>query len=318
MTLAYDAAQTAKAQSSGDDASLVLKQASCLRDVVACDAAIAGRVNKILTHSLVDGPGNRAVVFLQGCNLHCLFCHNPQTLNVCNACGVCVDECPQSALTLAHGQVHWDAQRCAECDTCTEVCPNFSTPRTRYMTPAQVWCEIEPLSPFLSGVTVSGGEPTEQPEFLIALLTLVKQLSNLSTFVETNGCASVQDLQRLLPVLDGAMIDLKAMDAAVHRRLTGQDNAAVKTAIRFLAFHSKVHSVRVTVVPGYNDSLENAAATARFIADLSPNIRLRFLRFRAHGTRGSAQSWESPPDTLMDELVDAARAEGLRYVSRSI
>jgi pyruvate-formate lyase-activating enzyme len=186
------------------------------------------------------------------------------------------------------------------------------------MTPQQLWHEIQPYSAFLSGVTVSGGEPAQQMEFLVAFLCVVKQSSDLSTFIETNGFASTEDLHKLLPVLDGALIDLPAMDPDVHRRLTGQDNSVVKQTLRFLAGHGKAHTVRVTVVPEFNDTIENAVATARFMVEIDRRIGLRFQRFRAHGTRGVAETWESPADEVMNQLVQAARTEGLLNVSRSI
>jgi pyruvate-formate lyase-activating enzyme len=114
------------------------------------------------------------------------------------------------------------------------------------------------------------------------------------------------------------MIDLKVFDTQAHRELTGHGNERVKETIRFLAGYGKVHAVRLTVVPGRSDSLQNAADTARFIAGIDPHIRLRFLRFRAHGTRGEAVGWPSPSDEQLDQLVDAAKREGVLDVSRSI
>jgi YjjW family glycine radical enzyme activase len=281
-------------------------------------AAAVGFVNRILSHSFVDGPGNRAVVFLQGCNMRCLYCHNPYTLSLCNHCGDCVPACPTGALEMVDGRVVWHTALCDECDDCIRACTHHSTPRARAMTAVELWGEIAPLAPFLSGVTVSGGEPLLQLDFLVDFFTLVKRESRLTTLVETNGCVPAEALHALLPVLDAAMIDLKAMGTAQHITLTGQPPDLTRQSIRLLAAHGKVHAVRQVVAPGFTDGVEGARATARFVAQIDPSIPLRFLRFRPHGASGEAQAWESPSDEVMDRLVAAAREVGLNQVSRSL
>ncbi|MCE5208758.1 MAG: YjjW family glycine radical enzyme activase [Chloroflexi bacterium] len=282
------------------------------------DSGSIAIVNRLLTHSLVDGPGNRAVVFMQGCNLRCSFCHNPYTLSLCNHCGACVPACPAGALKRIDGCVEWDESLCRECDTCIQACPNFSTPRTHSYTAGELWYAIQPFAPFLAGVTVSGGEPMLQAEFLMEFFTLVKKESQLSTFIETNGMTGPERIKPLLPLLDGAMVDLKVFDSEKHRRLTGSPNEKVKQTIRDLSAEGKLYAVRQTVIPGVNDDDEGASAMARFLAGINPAIRLRFLRFRAHGTRGEAQGWSSPEDDTLNRLVQAAKNQGLPDVEHSI
>ncbi len=282
------------------------------------DSLPLSQVNKLLTQSFVDGPGNRAVVFMQGCNLRCSFCHNPQTLNLCIHCGLCVPVCPTGALSRQDGRVLWDATRCVECDTCTRTCPHFSSPRIHVYTALALWQAIAPYAPFLAGVTVSGGEPLLQADFLLAFFKEVKAHSTLTTFIETNGNMETSVLEPLLPLLDGAMVDFKAFDEEMHRNLTGSGLELIKETIRFLSGHGRLYAVRQTVIPGINAGREGAAQMARFLADLDPAIRLRFLRFRAHGTRGEAQNWQSPDDAMLREMTKAARAEGLLDVEYSL
>jgi len=277
-----------------------------------------GLINKILLQSFVDGPGNRAVVFFQGCNLRCVYCHNPSAIERCRHCGECVSVCPTGALRLDGGRVRWDSGRCQDCEACVEACPHFSTPRVLELTEDALWERIQPRADFLAGVTASGGEATQQLDFLVSSFALVKRSSRLTTMIETNGSLAPEALSRLLPVLDAAIVDLKAFDNDVHRQLTDAGNESVKETIAALARCGKLDSVRVTVVPGFNDTREEAVETARFLRSLDPRIPLRFQRFRAHGTRGAAAGWPSPTDDTMETLCAAAREVGIATVSRSL
>ena len=276
-----------------------------------------GWVNHILRQSFVDGPGNRAVVFLQGCNLQCLYCHNPYTINLCNNCGLCLDNCPSGALTRTGDVVAWNPELCTECDTCIQTCPNNSSPRTRLMLPQEVWQELKPSSRFISGVTISGGEPVLQTDFIAGLFEIIKKSSSLTTLIETNGYAGPQSYLPLINDLDMAIVDLKAFDHQRHRDLTGRDLASVLETIRFLHDRGKLYAIQQVVVPGYTDSDASASATARWLADIDPNIRLKFLRFRPHGTSGPAAKWRSPSNEVMDQLVHTALQAGLIHVERS-
>ena len=280
--------------------------------------AITGAVNKILKQSFVDGPGNRAVIFLQGCNFRCLNCHNPYTQTYCSYCGICVSSCSYGAISIQDKHVVWDDALCQECDSCIRACPQNSSPHVRELTAEQIWQVIAPVELFLSGVTASGGEPTQQIDFLINFFSFIKQKTHLTTLIETNGCVEIEHLKSLLPVLDYAMINLKAWEPSRHKELTSADVDKVLSTIRFLAQHSKIYAVRNLVVPGYSDSQESTTFIARLIAGIDPSIPLHFLRFRTHGTRGIAEGWESPSEEIMDRQVETARSQGLLHVERSL
>ena len=155
-----------------------------------------GDVAKILPFSAVDGPGNRAVVFLQGCDFDCRYCHNPETRARCVNCGVCVAVCPSGALSMAAAapstgtpyglRVSWDSTRCAGCGACVAACPNDSSPKAAEMSVAEVLAAVGRYRAFLSGITVSGGECGLQAGFLEALLA-GSRAAGLPGLVDTNG-----------------------------------------------------------------------------------------------------------------------------------
>lgn len=98
-------------------------------------------VNNVIPFSLVDGPGARCSIFLQGCNIHCAYCHNPETQRLCMACGECVRACPAHALAIDAGAATWDADACCACDTCIGTCRHRSSPRIRHLSAEELFAE---------------------------------------------------------------------------------------------------------------------------------------------------------------------------------
>jgi pyruvate formate lyase activating enzyme len=225
--------------------------------------------------SAVDGPGNRFVVFLQGCNFDCQACHNPQTI---------ADTNPQARQTSVSTLIE----------------------------------EIRPRAPFLSGVTVSGGEPTRQPSFVADLFATIRadaELCHLTTFVDSNGSAPPSVWDDLMPVLDGAMIDLKAFDPEVHEQITGQPNMAVLTSIRHLAAHDRLYEVRLLLVPGVNDDPGVLADTAAWLGAVCPGTRLKLIGFRPHGVRAPLHETPAATSEQMESYRDLLAGAGHEIVA---
>jgi pyruvate formate lyase activating enzyme len=277
-----------------------------------------GRLNKVLRFSTVDGPGNRFVIFVQGCNFNCVNCHNPYTITDCNHCGLCVDPCPEAALTIEPGPlVVVDRATCTSCDVCIEACPFDATPLAYEASVDDIVDQIRETAPFISGITVSGGEATLQTDFVIALFTAVKAeplLAHLTTMVDTNGSAPLDVWERLAPVMDGAMVDLKALEEGTHVRLTAASNTRVLESIRYLARIERLHEVRLLMMPGYNDDDASIEETIAWLMAVDPGMRIVIIGFRNHGVRpGFEYLSEATPDRMI-AVGERFRAAGFADV----
>ena len=278
-------------------------------------------VSRWLPFSCVDGPGNRLVLFLQGCNFRCPGCHNPHTIGLCDHCGDCVPGCPSGALTLIDGRVRWQASLCTHCDRCLDACPRSASPKTHQMSVAEVLALLRRYGPLLTGITVSGGEATTQLPFVTDLFTAIKaapDLTHLSCLLDSNGSLGEAGWQRLLPVLDGAMIDLKGWRDSVHHALTGQGRERVLASLQLLARVGKLAELRLLHVPGRTDFIDAdgklEAGLVSFLQSLGP-VPIRLNGFRHHGVHGEALAWQEAAMDELDGLSNALKVKGFGPIS---
>lgn len=273
-----------------------------------------GHLNDIVRFSEVDGPGNRYVVLLQGCNLNCTVCHSPYRINECDSCGICVEPCPELAIFFdGRQEIAVDDDVCTHCGECIGVCPSDSTPLSTKIRLDTLVTRIKEVSPFIAGVTVSGGEPTIQSDFVASLFCAIKcndHLSKLTTFVDSNGHTSRDVWDRLLPVMDGAMIDLKALDRETHLELAGAPNDHILDSIRYLAEWDRLWEVRLLLVPGKNDDPATIEKTAEWLRSIDSSMRIKLVGFRNDGVRKPhADIPDADPDHIA-RIADIVRGIG--------
>ena len=253
-------------------------------------------VNKIIPFSLVDGPGSRCSVFLQGCNVACVYCHNPETQGLCRNCGECVAVCPADALTQIGCHVAWDKDVCVQCDNCIRACRHHASPKVRWMTPSEVAEIIESYQPFIRGITVSGGECMMHPEWMARLFERCHE-RGLTALVDSNGFVPFSEHPDLLDACDGVMLDVKAWDEQVCDRLTMRgDVSVVKENLALLAERDKIEELRIVVVDGWNDPEDTIAGIAGLLGEKLVSTRLKLIRFRNFGVQGELADAPSPSE----------------------
>lgn len=239
-----------------------------------------GMISDIQKFSLHDGPGIRTTVFLKGCNMHCAWCHNPETLraepdlmffeNRCIRCGACYQACKTGALRYENGRIY-DADKCRRCGDCAGVCaPKALTMVGRRMTVDEVMHAILLDLPYYfesgGGVTVSGGEPLMQAEFTGELLKRCKQ-EGIPTAMESNLSLPYEALELVLPYLDRLYCDVKLIDDAQHVQYTGVSNRQTLSNIRALRGGGLSIVVRTPMIPGVTDSEENVGGIAAWLKE---------------------------------------------------
>ncbi|MGI6230686.1 MAG: YjjW family glycine radical enzyme activase [Tractidigestivibacter sp.] len=266
-------------------------------------------INNIIPFSLVDGPGARCSIFVQGCNLHCAYCHNPETQRLCVACGACVKSCPAGALSLVAGAVEWDPVKCTKCDTCINVCQHRSSPRILHMTAEEAFERVRGYMPFIRGVTCSGGECMLYPEFLTELFERCREVG-LGCLIDSNGTIDFSKHEYLLGISDGVMLDLKCWDDKWFRSLTGTDGVMVRQNLAYLSEHDKLVELRVIVTNDRNDPEDAVKGAAGVLGERIGKTRLRLMRFRHFGVRGEMENAPSPDDSRMNAIESLAHQLG--------
>lgn len=258
----------------------------------------SGIIFDIQRFSLHDGPGIRTTVFFKGCPLRCLWCHNPESISPkielafyrhkCIGCNSCILVCPTGALQDddLEGK-EYNEKLCKFCFKCVDACPTRAlVSQGKIYELEEVLDEVIKDFPFYKqsggGVTLSGGEPTFQFDFCLALLKACKE-NGISTALDTSGFVSWDKLKDLLPFVDIFLYDIKHMNSEEHRKITGVPNEIILENLYKLDKAEKWIEIRVPVIPGYNDSEENIMAVANFIAKLRSVRRVKLLPYHKLG-----------------------------------
>jgi len=256
-----------------------------------------GTIFDIQRFSLDDGPGIRTTVFLKGCAMRCAWCHNPEGLQAapeimfyplkCIGCGKCFEVCPGGCHRLENDERVFDRTRCRRCGACAAQCWAGALAVTgRTISAREAVDEIAKDALFYEnsggGATFSGGEPLLQPDFLFEMLAGCKE-RGFTCAVETAGCVPWAAFEKILPLTDLFLFDLKIIDSALHQKMTGVGNERILGNLRRLAGRAKQLIVRTPEIPGVNDTPEEKRRLAETLAALGREVEHVYLPYHALG-----------------------------------
>ena len=244
-----------------------------------------GMIFDIQHGSFVDGPGMRTSVFFKGCNLRCAWCHNPESQSFqperlfyeekCTHCGLCEQVCPTGTA---------DCKLCGLCQRYCEAGARKICGR-EYSVDAlmdELLADRDFYSSTGGGITFSGGEPMLQPDFLVQVLECCAQ-EGIHTAVDTAGHVDWAVFERILPVTDLFLYDIKCMDTKQHRIYTGAGNERILDNLARLLDSGKPVWIRIPVVAGVNDSVEEMELIAAFLRAHRWPERVELLPYHAMG-----------------------------------
>lgn len=256
-----------------------------------------GMIFNIERYAVHDGPGIRTIVFLSGCSLRCLWCQNPEGIELkpqlaffpdnCIGCMRCFSVCPNKAIEQVNGEIAMNWSKCKRCLKCVEVCPNEARKSlTKVMTSKEVLEEVIKDISFYhrsnGGVTLSGGDPLMQIDFASEILRLCKE-RRIHTAIETSGFADWDVFLKILKYTDFIFFDIKHMDSKKHKYGTGVSNEKILENLRKVSNLGKNIIIRIPVIPNFNDSEENIKDTIKFVKNMKNIIKIELLPYHKLG-----------------------------------
>ncbi|MCL2774158.1 MAG: glycyl-radical enzyme activating protein, partial [Oscillospiraceae bacterium] len=242
---------------------------------------IKGMIFDIEEFAIYDGPGIRTAVFFKGCPLRCIWCHNPEGLaknpeltiknTLCDHCGRCEAVCEHA----------FNRKLCSACGHCIDECPKHIRKISGYeITAGELAEKLKKNTDFYKesggGVTISGGEPFYQSEFLLALLG---ELNTIHRAIETSGYTSIDIFTESLDYVDLYIMDIKHTDSEIHKEITGADNRQILENLEILKKSGKPYIIRIPLIPGINDGDENLRNTAELLKSSENLVKVELLPY---------------------------------------
>lgn len=300
----------------------------------------SGIITNIQRCSTEDGPGIRTTVFMKGCPLHCRWCHNIETIDSnprlvwhgtkCIGDQACVESCPENALELKPTGMCIDREACSICGICEENCPSGALEVIgKVRVSDELVTELLRDKVFFEtsggGVTLSGGEPLQQPDFVMDIARSLRE-SGVHVALDTTAYTSESTWRSILEYVDLVLLDIKHMDSQKHQEFTGVPLDRILANAMVLADKKIPTWVRTPIIPGHTDSLENITTIARFIRSNLPNVtrydllafnKMCIEKYHLFGLEYPLKNHGLIEKEWLEELVTIARNEGVPNVSWS-
>lgn len=291
-------------------------------------SSIKGIIFDIKKFAVHDGPGIRTTVFMKGCPLKCIWCHNPEGINIskeiiyydykCLNCQKCIQICPNNAIYKKNNKIITLNQNCNICQKCVEECPSNSRQIIgQVISVGQLIKEIEKdfiyFDSSKGGVTFSGGEPFMQPAFLTKILQECKN-RDIHTTIDTSGYVESKIFSNIIDKVDLFLYDLKLLNDKQHKIYTGVSNQLIKSNLKKLTQSKKDVIIRYSLIPKITDTKDNIKLLIDFIStlknineiDLLPfhNVSEKYNRLGKEYKMENTQSPTSKNVVLIKEIME--------------